>query len=43
MRVERDGGVVNVPVTVGLSAAGQVEVRADGGSLDEGDRVVVGR
>ncbi|MEU1537656.1 peptidoglycan-binding domain-containing protein [Actinacidiphila glaucinigra] len=43
VRVERDGGVVNVPVTVGLSAAGQVEVRADGGSLDEGDRVVVGR
>ncbi|WUD76930.1 peptidoglycan-binding protein [Streptomyces sp. NBC_00510] len=43
VRVDRDGEVVNVPVTVGLSAAGQVEVRADGGSLDEGDRVVVGR
>lgn len=43
VRVQRDGGVVNVPVTVGLSAAGQVEVRADGGSLDEGDQVVVGR
>ncbi|MDX2645035.1 peptidoglycan-binding domain-containing protein [Streptomyces sp. PA03-1a] len=43
VRVDRDGEVVNVPVTVGLSAAGQVEVRADGGSLDEGDQVVVGR
>ncbi|MGI5251308.1 peptidoglycan-binding protein [Actinacidiphila glaucinigra] len=43
VRVLRDGGVVDVPVTVGLSAAGQVEVRADGGSLDEGDQVVVGR
>ncbi|WP_431958998.1 peptidoglycan-binding protein [Actinacidiphila sp. bgisy160] len=43
VRVQRDGKVVNVPVIVGLSAAGQVEVRADGGSLDEGDQVVVGR
>ncbi|MFD8073256.1 peptidoglycan-binding protein [Streptomyces sp. NPDC059718] len=43
VRVDRDGEVVNVPVTVGLSAAGQVEVRVDGGSLDEGDQVVVGR
>ncbi|MET9873154.1 peptidoglycan-binding domain-containing protein [Actinacidiphila glaucinigra] len=43
VRVRRDGGVVNVPVAVGLSAAGQVEVRADGGSLGEGDQVVVGR
>ncbi|MFE2546727.1 peptidoglycan-binding protein [Actinacidiphila glaucinigra] len=43
VRVERDGEVVDVPVTVGLSAAGQVEVNAVGGSLDEGDQVVVGR
>ncbi|SNT57361.1 peptidoglycan-binding domain-containing protein [Actinacidiphila glaucinigra] len=43
VQVQRDGQVVNVPVTVGLSAAGQVEVKADGGSLDEGDQVVVGR
>ncbi|MFE0632548.1 peptidoglycan-binding protein [Streptomyces sp. NPDC058864] len=43
VRVQRDGEVVNVSVTVGLSAAGQVEVRADGGSLHEGDQVVVGR
>ncbi|MEU4099002.1 Tat pathway signal protein, partial [Streptomyces sp. NPDC026673] len=43
VRVDRDGKVVNVPVTVGLSAAGQVEVTADGGSLDEGDQVVVGQ
>ncbi|MEU1618888.1 peptidoglycan-binding domain-containing protein [Streptomyces sp. NPDC005722] len=43
VRVQRDGEVVDVPVTVGLSAAGQVEVRADGRSLHEGDQVVVGR
>lgn len=43
VQVDRDGKVLNVPVTVGLSAAGQVEVTADDGSLDEGDQVVVGR
>jgi hypothetical protein len=43
VQVRRDGEIVNMPVTVGLSAAGQVEVTADGGSLDEGDQVVVGQ
>lgn len=43
VRVQRDGEVVGVPVTVGLSAAGQVEVSAVDGSLDEGDQVVVGQ
>ncbi|MFJ4847812.1 MULTISPECIES: peptidoglycan-binding protein [unclassified Streptomyces] len=40
--VLRAGKVVDVRVTVGLSAAGLVAVTADGGSLDEGDQVVVG-
>jgi multidrug efflux pump subunit AcrA (membrane-fusion protein) len=43
VRVRRDGKVVNVPVKVGLSAAGQVEVSPDGGTLAEGDQVVVGQ
>jgi hypothetical protein len=43
VRVERGGGVTDVPVTVGLSAAGLVEVKpTGGGKLDKGDRVVVG-
>ncbi|MFJ2478296.1 peptidoglycan-binding protein [Streptomyces sp. NPDC087659] len=43
VQVERDGRVIDVPVTVGLSAAGLVEVKPDGGKLDEQDRVVVGK
>jgi hypothetical protein len=43
VRVRRDGKVVNVPVEVGLSAAGQVEVSPDGSTLAEGDQVVVGQ
>ncbi|WP_438306724.1 peptidoglycan-binding domain-containing protein (plasmid) [Streptomyces sp. HUAS TT11] len=43
VRVWRDGKGVDVPVIVGLSAAGQVEVTADGGALNEGDQVVVGQ
>ncbi|MEV7326146.1 peptidoglycan-binding protein [Streptomyces sp. NPDC093970] len=43
VRVQRDGKVVDVPVKVGLSAAGQVEVTPDGSSLAEGDQVVVGQ
>ncbi|MER5226886.1 peptidoglycan-binding protein [Streptomyces flaveus] len=43
VQVERGGGVTDVPVTVGLSAAGLVEVKpTGGGKLDKGDRVVVG-
>ncbi|MGW1883252.1 peptidoglycan-binding protein [Streptomyces sp. NPDC001970] len=43
VQVRRDGRTVTVPVTVGLAAAGLVEVTPDGGSLDEGDQVVVGQ
>ncbi|MFE2541868.1 peptidoglycan-binding protein [Actinacidiphila glaucinigra] len=43
VRVQRDGQVVDVPVKVGLSAAGQVEVTADADALAEGDQVVVGQ
>jgi peptidoglycan hydrolase-like protein with peptidoglycan-binding domain len=43
VRVERDGHVIDVPVTVGLSAAGLVEVEPDGAALSEQDRVVVGK
>ncbi|MGW0582007.1 HlyD family efflux transporter periplasmic adaptor subunit, partial [Streptomyces sp. NPDC002920] len=43
VQVERNGGVRDVSVTVGLAAAGLVEVKAPGGTLKEGDRVVIGR
>ncbi|MGW3496366.1 peptidoglycan-binding protein [Streptomyces sp. NPDC001020] len=43
VRVQRDGRIVDVPVTVGLSAAGQVAVTPRGTPLDEGDQVVVGQ
>jgi multidrug efflux pump subunit AcrA (membrane-fusion protein) len=42
VKVERDGTVTEVHVTVGLSAAGVVEVKPDGGALKAGERVVVG-
>ncbi|MGW3149503.1 peptidoglycan-binding protein [Streptomyces sp. NPDC001177] len=42
VRVVRDGRPTAVPVTVGLSAAGLVEVEPAGGRLTEGDQVVVG-
>ncbi|MEV7077965.1 peptidoglycan-binding protein [Streptomyces sp. NPDC093516] len=43
VRVRRDGQVVQVPVTVGLSAAGQVAVTPHDAALKEGDQVVVGQ
>ncbi|MFI5998176.1 peptidoglycan-binding protein [Streptomyces sp. NPDC051362] len=43
LRVQRNKKVVDVPVRVGLSAAGQVEVTPDGSNLAEGDQVVVGQ
>ncbi|WP_371578533.1 peptidoglycan-binding protein [Streptomyces sp. NBC_01314] len=43
VQVERDGGVRDVSVTVGLSAAGLVEVKPADGTLEQGDRVVVGK
>lgn len=43
VQVQRAGAVADVPVTVGLSAAGLVEVTPDGGALKEGDHVVVGQ
>lgn len=43
VQVERDGGVRDVSVTVGLSAAGLVEVKPAGGTLEQGDKVVVGK
>ncbi|MEV2234755.1 peptidoglycan-binding protein [Streptomyces phaeochromogenes] len=43
VQVERDGGVRDVSVTVGLSAAGLVEVKPAGGTLGQGDKVVVGK
>ncbi|WSQ10668.1 peptidoglycan-binding protein [Streptomyces sp. NBC_01231] len=42
VQVERDGGVRDVSVTVGLSAAGLVEVKPADGTLEQGDKVVVG-
>ncbi|MEW1721063.1 peptidoglycan-binding protein [Streptomyces sp. NPDC093109] len=43
VKVERDGKVVEVSVTTGISAGGFVEVKAAGGALKKGDRVVVGK
>ncbi|CAM5523264.1 MULTISPECIES: hypothetical protein [Streptomyces] len=40
--VAADGEVVDVPVTVGLSAAGQVEVGLADVPLGAGDQVVAG-
>jgi peptidoglycan hydrolase-like protein with peptidoglycan-binding domain len=43
VRVERPGGrTENVPVRMGLTALGYVQVDPSGGGLAEGDRVVVG-
>ncbi|WP_328681780.1 peptidoglycan-binding protein [Streptomyces sp. NBC_00343] len=42
VKVERGDVVTDVHVTVGLSAAGVVEVKPDGGALKAGERVVVG-
>ncbi|MFG2378783.1 peptidoglycan-binding protein [Streptomyces sp. NPDC048504] len=42
VKVERGATVTDVHVTVGLSAAGIVEVKPDGGALQAGERVVVG-
>lgn len=43
LQVEREGGTVDVGVKVGLAALGHVEVSPlPGGTLSEGDRVVVG-
>ncbi|WP_234337090.1 peptidoglycan-binding protein [Streptomyces xylophagus] len=42
VEVERGGTVTDVQVTVGLSAAGIVEVTSAGGALKAGERVVVG-
>lgn len=42
VRVQRDDKAVEVPVKVGLAAAGVVEVRPTSGRLDKGERVVVG-
>ncbi|MGV9914662.1 peptidoglycan-binding protein [Streptomyces tendae] len=43
LRVRRGGQVVDVPVSVGLAAAGQVEVTPHEVPLDAGDQVVVGQ
>ncbi|BCL29162.1 peptidoglycan-binding protein [Streptomyces aurantiacus] len=43
VQVRRDSGVSDVRVTVGLSAAGLVEVKPAGGALKQGDNVVVGK
>ncbi|MFI7362249.1 peptidoglycan-binding protein [Streptomyces sp. NPDC050149] len=43
VQVQRDSGVSDVQVTVGLSAAGLVEVKPAAGALKQGDNVVVGR
>ncbi|AXG82690.1 Tat pathway signal protein [Streptomyces paludis] len=43
VKVQRDGKVVEVAVTTGISAGGFVEVKADGGALKKGDHVVVGQ
>ncbi|XUL89644.1 peptidoglycan-binding protein [Streptomyces galilaeus] len=42
VQVEHGGTVTDVHVTVGLSAAGIVEVKPAGGTLKAGERVVVG-
>jgi len=42
VKVERGDAVTDVQVTVGLSAAGIVEVKPDGGALEAGEKVVVG-
>ncbi|WP_405992281.1 peptidoglycan-binding protein [Streptomyces sp. NBC_00986] len=42
VKVQRGATVADVHVTVGLSAAGIVEVKPDGGALKAGERVVVG-
>ncbi|WP_041999888.1 peptidoglycan-binding protein [Streptomyces sp. AcH 505] len=42
VQIQRAGGVSDVDVTVGLSAGGLVEVKPAGGTLAQGDRVVVG-
>ncbi|WP_406125413.1 peptidoglycan-binding protein [Streptomyces sp. NBC_00989] len=42
VQVERGGRLSDVHVTVGLSAAGLVEVKPTGGTLEQGDKVVVG-
>ncbi|MFG2778198.1 peptidoglycan-binding protein [Streptomyces prunicolor] len=42
VKVERGDAVTDVHVTVGLSAAGIVEVKPDGGTLEAGEKVVVG-
>lgn len=43
VQVRRSGGARDVQVTVGLSAAGLVEVKPAGGALEQGDEVVVGQ
>ncbi|MEV7992611.1 peptidoglycan-binding protein [Streptomyces sp. NPDC086077] len=43
VQVQRNGTTVTVPVSVGIAAAGLVEVTPDSGSLDVGDQVVVGQ
>lgn len=42
VKVQHGATVTDVHVTVGLSAAGIVEVKPDGGALQAGERVVVG-
>lgn len=42
VKVQRGTTVTDVQVTVGLSAAGIVEVKPDGGALKAGEKVVVG-
>jgi hypothetical protein len=42
VQVERGGRLSDVHVTAGLSAAGLVEVKPAGGTLEQGDKVVVG-
>jgi peptidoglycan hydrolase-like protein with peptidoglycan-binding domain len=42
VRVQRGGRVVDVHVGLGISASGLVEVKPEGGTLEEGNRVVVG-
>lgn len=42
VKVQRGDVVSDVQVTVGLSAAGIVEVKPDGGALKAGEKVVVG-
>lgn len=43
VQVQSDSGMSDVQVTVGLSAAGLVEVNPAGGALKQGDNVVVGK